>query len=158
MTGVNRIPTNEEMGVIPYRPVGDFMEENLAQEYFEKVMEQKQPGGYMLKLFCDILEIDPPQKERISYLIMFNKFVKLYGREIAFLSLLEMLSMELDLTRGIYSLYSYLCNRRFIDKRNKSGMLFSRDLHEFIKEMEAIKNTEWQRLHQELLESPLNDK
>ncbi len=142
------------MGVIPYLTLGVFMEENLAQDYFEKVMEQKQPGGYMVKLFCDMLEIDPSPKERTTYLIMFNKYIKLYGREISYMSLLDMLDMELDLTRGIYPLYSYLCKKRWVEKVNKAGMSFSKDLHEFIKEMESRKHI----VKKELLENPLNDK
>jgi hypothetical protein len=83
-------------------------QEGLATQY-KKLMEESNTPGYFITMFYSLaFNITTDQKT----IARFSNLVKLYGREVVFYSVLDLLDMEnLDHT-DIFRLVSYFCKKR----------------------------------------------
>lgn len=126
------------------------MEEGLAQHFYEKLVnKESQPGVVLAQLFSTFYE-----KEFDAKLIpYFARLVKLYGRNIAYLALLDLFDFEdanIDEPRRLISF--------FVKKRIEAQFTvqetedLSRDFKEYIKE---LKKTSKQKL--EGVKDPFNE-
>ncbi|KKM19645.1 hypothetical protein LCGC14_1653520 [marine sediment metagenome] len=106
--------------------------ENLIDLYYEKLHKTKNPGNLISRFYWELFSI-PPNRTNI---IMFNKFIKLYGRNLVFFSTVDLFYIDkLDHT-NLYGIFRYLINKRLERRYGKSNVNIPIDLTRSIKKMQ----------------------
>jgi hypothetical protein len=104
------------------------MSENLIDSFYEVIMNEPNPGSNVTKFYCSLFD----QKFDVKLLKMFNKFIKLYGREIVFGSVIDVFSVnEVDHT-NIFPLVRYFCVKRYDAKKLQ---IASKDLSDSVRDI-----------------------
>ena len=82
--------------------------ENISDLYYNK-LDSSSPGNVITTFYGALFDRKTTRRE----IIMFNKFIKLYGRYITFFSVMDMLNLkELDHS-NLYGVMNYYCKKRF---------------------------------------------
>lgn len=84
--------------------------ENLVDIFYEKLADAKNPGTVLATFFSMLMNIEVTR----NHIIMFNKFVKAYGKYSTFMSILDVFAVEsVNLSASLYPLFSYFLKKRF---------------------------------------------
>jgi len=116
------------------------MPEGLINIYLKKIITDNEPnpGKILAKFFWELFEIAP----RTQDIIMFNKLVKLFGREIVFETVVDSYNIDgIDFSKSLYPLFLAIAKRKIGNDTTTSN-----DLSEYFKsvkeKVENIKNGE----------------
>lgn len=112
------------------------MSEGIINKYLEELSSTTNPGVHLAKFYWEVLKLKPESKD----IPMFNKFIRLYGREKVFNSIVYMAHMEGLDTKNIYGLIKYLLDKE-IQAKTKSIESLSNYISTTRKELEEIKQT-----------------
>jgi DNA-binding XRE family transcriptional regulator len=86
------------------------MTEDIAGKYFSILRTSTNPGLELARLYCEMFSLDMNPK----IVMMMNKLIKLYGRNLVFLATTDLYWVEnLDLSKSIFPLLKFLCKKRF---------------------------------------------
>ncbi len=84
------------------------MDEGIAVVYLDKLKNADNPGVILAKFYCELFNI----KLTPQIISMFNKFNKVYGRNIVYATVLDLTDVA-DLTFDrIYGLISHICKKK----------------------------------------------
>lgn len=109
------------------------MEENLAGIYKEKLDKEANKGAILASFYWSAMDLEYNPKD----IIMFNKLLKMYGRDAVFISILEIYDMpDVDLT-NIYGLLAFFC-KKYFSSRNKPNEFI--DINKLSKSIEKAKS------------------
>lgn len=89
------------------------MEEELAQRFYEKLVNKEgNPGVILTQFYCSFYGFE----FNTGLISQFGKLVKIYGRNLAYMTLLDLFDIDnLDHSK-IFNLINYLAKRRFEEK------------------------------------------
>jgi hypothetical protein len=100
-------------------------QEGLALQY-KKLMEESSTPGYIITIFYSLLfNITTDQKT----IAMISNLVKIYGREVVFYSVLDMVEMENLDHSSIVRLLSYFCKKRLSQDKESKYTDLSKELN-----------------------------
>jgi len=86
------------------------LDENLANEYLDKMEKADNPGAVLASFYAKLFDF--PFDSRM--IPLFARSVKLYGRFIVFMSLVDMYEIPNLDHQKIFALINYLCKKRLM--------------------------------------------
>jgi hypothetical protein len=117
------------------------MPEGLINIYYKKLIieNDSNPGKVIAKFFWELFEITP----RTQDIIMFNKLVKLFGREIVFETVIDSFNISnVDFTKSLYPLYLAIAKRKIETKDANTQYIDLSEYFKLVKEkIESIKKS-----------------
>jgi len=91
------------------------MSENLFEIYRTELLDSKDPGKTLRKLYWELLEVSPNRSD----IIMINKLIKVYGRWNVFYAVVEIYGMKNPvLEKNTYGLFKTIIDKKLRDERN----------------------------------------
>jgi len=116
--------------------------ENLYDVYFKELQETNNPGKTLTQFYRNLFDI--ADNKYLQNLRMFNKLIKLYGKEVLFYCIVEMYDID-DLNHeNIYPLISYIAKRIADKKAEKYKEISLIDkINDLSKSIEKLKHREF---------------
>lgn len=112
------------------------MTENILNNYYTKLLESPTPGTVLNSLYLDGFGL-PYSTKSIPF---FVKLVRLYGRKIVFMALVDMLSMQSVDPSNFESLLVFFCKKRFEESHSFTELRNLKDIVDEVSKYKSIKN------------------
>jgi hypothetical protein len=105
--------------------------ENSADFYYEKLTKSLTPGSVVAALYCSTYSKEVGRSE----IIMFNKLIKMFGRNIVFFSVIDMAGSMPEPPDEPYPYIYAICKRRFELAHGESTTQSREPLDKFINDI-----------------------
>jgi hypothetical protein len=109
--------------------------ENMLKKYQDELNTTTNPASVLARFYCESLH----QTNSVELIKMFNRLVKMYGRQVSFNSILSLYDMSsvVDYT-NIYPLLAYFCKKE-LNKQESTSVNLSDYIAEREKQLESMK-------------------
>lgn len=88
------------------------MEENIVEIYMKELQTTDNPGVHLAKFLWEVIEKSPDNSD----IIMINRFIRLYGRELVFFSILDLADFDKLNKNNLNRLIAYLLKKKSTEK------------------------------------------
>lgn len=108
--------------------------ENLFDNFWERIETSSSPGKDLAKMYWELLLVSP----NLNDIIMFNKFVKIYGRKRVFDSIIDITFVDNLDTKNIFGLIRYFIEKK-LDKNSSEIVDLAEIVSEIKKQLKVVK-------------------
>ena len=102
--------------------------ENIASYYLKDLDTETNPGNLLANFFWELFSKSPDLKD----IVMMNKIIRLYGRELTFYSILDAYDVEDADVENAYPLLVYMIKNRLSKRENINP---SKDMTEYLSKL-----------------------
>jgi hypothetical protein len=95
------------------------MSEGLVNIYFKRLIvdNEPNPGKILSQFFWELFEVAP----KVQDIILFNKLIKLFGREIVFEVVIDSFNINgIDTDKSLYPLFLSMAKRKYESRLAKN--------------------------------------
>lgn len=106
--------------------------ENIAEEFYAKLTDNNNPGLLLATFFSIMFNEDL----KVDNIKLFNRLIKIYGRESVFFSILDCTGVRDFTVNDPFGIISYFCKKRLQNKKDAEKIL---DVSKIEKDIDKLK-------------------